>query len=163
MYHMRNGLTTSRGTYIVIEDGPELPNVLSDGISIASGTETMISLKTHVTTRLKSPYGSHCESKITNQRVKDMYPSEFKYSSKSCNSFCYVANTNQKCKCYAPKEVGGVMLTQYDGLSKEYNRCETQEQLDCVRDISRDTYNSCNCRPECHGIDYQVIPSTRVL
>jgi hypothetical protein len=114
---MRNGLTTSRGTHIVIEDGPKLPNVLADGISITTGTETMISLKTHVIKRLKSPYGSKCENIITDKVVKSMYPSEFKYSAKSCNSFCYVANTNLTCKCYMPKEVGGLMLNEYDRLN----------------------------------------------
>ena len=69
MYHMRNGLSSSGGAHIVIEEGPELPNLLADGTSIASGTETMISLKTHVIQRLKSPYGSECEDKIINNLI----------------------------------------------------------------------------------------------
>ena len=162
MYHMRNGLTSSRGTRIVIEDGPELPNLLSDGISIASGTETMIALKTHVIKRLKKPYGSHCENNITDIDVRKMYPLEFKYSAKSCNSFCYVVNTNRECKCYRPEEVGGVMLSQYDTLSKKFDRCDTEVELECSRGVPG-TYKTCNCHPECHDIIYKVIALTRVF
>ena len=162
MYHMRNGLTSSGGAHIVIEDGTAMPLVLPDGISIASGTETMISLKTHMIRRLKSPYGSQCENKITNEELKLMYPSEFKYSTKVCNRLCYSAITNRECNCYVPADVGGVMLYEYDLIKKTFKRCETKKQSECIIEV-RKTYKTCDCHPECQSIIYQVIASRRLF
>ena len=162
MYHMRNGLSSSGGAHIVIEEAPELPDVLSDGTSIASGTDTKISLKTHVIQRLEDPYGSHCENKIINKEVKLRYPPEFKYSAKSCANLCYVVNAHRECNCYIPSDVGGVMLTQYDSMSKGLNRCKSKKQLECIRELAH-TYKHCDCRPECHDIIYQVTASTRLF
>ena len=156
---MRNGLSSSGGAQIVIDEGPALPHVLTDGISIASGTETMISLKTHVIQRLKSPYGSECEDKIINKEVKLMYPPDFKYSAKLCNQLCYVVNNLRECNCYQPSEVGGIMLTQYDSMTKGRNRCKSKKHLQCFKHLPT-KYKSCGCRPECHSIIYQVIAST---
>ena len=155
MYHMRNGLTTSTGTHIVIEHSPALPNVLSEGIAVATGTETKIALKIHGVGRLKSPYGSKCENKITNPEVKSMYPPSFEYSAKNCNSFCYVVNSKNYCNCYEPSGVGGVLLSHYNDLSKQLTRCNKKQKA-CLERMEKD-YKTCNCHPACHDITYQVI------
>jgi hypothetical protein len=61
-----------------------------------------------------------------------------------------------------PSEVGGVMLNQYDQISKEFKRCETKEDLECVEEVT-ENYTTCDCRPECDDVVYQVIPSMRLF
>ena len=148
MYHMRNGLTKSTGAHIVIEDSSELPNIIADGFSVSTGRETSISLKLTNVTRLPKPYGSKCVDEITNSSVLSLSDARFKYSAKSCNSFCYVVNTLHRCNCYEPEEAGGILMEHYDTLSAEYQRCDPA-QGSCLDDV-RANFHSCNCQPECN-------------
>ena len=154
---MRNGLTKSTGAHIVIEESSELPNIIADGFSTSTGRETSISLKLTNVTRLEYPYGSHCVDEITNDSVRLLSDTSFKYSAKSCNSFCYVVNTLGKCNCYQPEQAGGILMEHYDKLSAEYDRCETQndEQQSCLKDAHAN-FDSCNCQPECNEKIFSV-------
>ena len=154
MYHMRNGLTKSTGAHIVIEESSELPNIIADGFSTSTGRETSISLKLTNVTRLEYPYGSHCVDEITNDSVRLLSDTSFKYSAKSCNSFCYVVNTLGKCNCYQPEQAGGILMEHYDKLSAEHERCETEQQS-CLVD-ARANFDSCNCQPECNEKIFSV-------
>ena len=160
---MRNGLTTATGAHLVIEDPPELPNVLTDGVLVATGLETMISLKGKNITRLKAPYSGDCVAEIKDLEVKTMYPSNFKYSAKSCTAFCYAVNTNRSCGCYQPSEVGGILFEQYDELSTELARCNTKNSTinQCLRGV-RDHFDSCKCQSECTDTTYTVLTSIYV-
>ena len=154
MYHMRNGLTKSTGAHIVIEDSSELPNIIADGFSVSTGRETSISLKLTNVTRLEKPYGSQCVDEITNSSVLLLSDARFKYSAKSCNSFCYVVNTLHRCNCYDPESAGGILMEHYDKLSAEYQRCDSS-QNPCLEDV-RANFHSCNCQPECNEKIFSV-------
>ena len=158
MPQMKNGLTKSLGTHLVIEDSLELPNIAADGISIPTATETLIALKMTTLERLPRPYSSKCVSKITNATIDGFYSSVFKYSAKSCNSFCYVLNTNNTCGCYNPEAAGGVPLHEYDRLSKIFRRCNPNNGADtqCLQKVATN-FSPCGCNPECKDIIYKVI------
>ena len=156
MYHMRNGLTRSTGAHIVIEDSSELPNIIADGFSVSTGRETSISLKLTNVTRLPKPYGSKCVDVITNSSVLSLSDGRFKYSSKSCNSFCYVVNTLHRCNCYEPEQAGGILMEHYDKLSAEFQRCDSA-QASCLEDV-RTNFHSCNCQPECNEMIFSLQP-----
>ena len=151
---MRNGLTKSTGAHIVIEDSSELPNIIADGFSTSTGRETSISLKLTNVTRLEYPYGSHCVDEITNDTVRLLSNTSFKYSAKSCNSFCYVVNTNNRCNCYQPEEAGGIEMERYDALSSEFTRCDRAHKS-CLQNVHAD-FHSCNCQPECNERIFSV-------
>ena len=155
---MKNGLTKSLGIHLVIEDSVELPNIAADGLSIPTGTETLIALKMTTLERLPSPYKSKCVSKITNASISVLASNESKYSAKSCNSFCYVVNSNNTCGCYNPEAVGGVPLQEYNRLSKVFRRCNLNTDIDkqCMKTVAAN-YSPCGCRPECKDIIYKVI------
>ena len=144
---MRNGLTRSTGAHIVIEDSSELPNINADGFSTSTGRETSISLKLTNVKRLEKPYGSKCVNDITNSSVLSMADDSFKYSAKSCNSFCYIVNTNNSCNCYLPEEAGGIKMEHYDTLSSQFVRCH-REQDSCLKEVHAH-FHSCDCQPEC--------------
>ena len=154
---MRNGLTRSTGAHIVMEDSSEMPNIIADGISAATGRETSISLKLINVTRLEAPYGSRCVDDIRNDSIRELYDNRFKYSAKTCNAFCYVVNTRNRCDCYNPKEVGGIMIEHYDHLSSIMTRCDETnvEQQTCLNDVHQN-FSSCDCHPECHEKLYMV-------
>ena len=154
---MRNGLTRSTGAHIVMEDSSEMPNIIADGISAATGRETSISLKLINVTRLEAPYGSRCVDDIRNDSIRELYDNRFKYSAKTCNAFCYVVNTRNRCDCYNPKEVGGIMIEHYDHLSSIIKRCDEAnvEQQKCLNDVHQN-FSSCDCHPECHEKLYMV-------
>ena len=157
---MRNGLTTSTGAHIVIEDSPELPNILSDGVSVGAGMETMISMKRMEIKRLKAPYPSKCADKIIDPNITSMYSSVHKYSAKSCNAFCYISNTLKNCGCFSPEEVGGIMLPKYKELRKNMTRCSNTVQKKCLTEFNRNidnVFQTCNCNPECNDTIYKVI------
>ena len=154
---MRNGLTRSTGAHIVMEDSSEMPNIIADGISAATGRETSISLKLINVTRLEAPYGSRCVDDIRNDSIRELYDNRFKYSAKTCNAFCYVVNTRNRCDCYNPKEVGGIMIEHYDHLSSIMKRCDEAnvEQQTCLNDVHKN-FSSCDCHPECREKLYMV-------
>ena len=150
MYHMRNGLTRSKGAHIVIEDSSKSPNINADGISTSTGRETSISLKLTNRKRLEKPYGSKCVDEITNSSVLSLADASFKYSAKSCNAICNIVNTNNRCNCYQPQEVGGINLAHYDALIAEFMKCDPAKssQISCLENVHAD-FHSCNCQPEC--------------
>ena len=155
---MRNGLTTATGAHLVMEDSPELPNVITDGVLVATGLETMISLKGKNITRLKAPYSGDCADEIEDPEVKTLYPDNFKYSAKSCTAFCYAVNTNEACGCYEPSEVGGIVFEQYDELSEVFTRCDTKNSTisQCIQGV-RDDFDNCGCKSECTDTTYTVM------
>ena len=147
----------------MIEDSSKLPNVLADGLSIGTGEETTISLKMSETKRLKAPYGSKCEDSIANEEVKLLYDSDSRYSAKSCNGLCYIVNAINICGCYVAEEVGGIRLDKYNELSGNVSYCNTTEQRECIKimtvksNTANKIYDTCDCDPECHGINYKVL------
>ena len=150
---MRNGLTPSRGAHIVIEYSTELPNVISEGISVAPGRETMVSLKMSENWRLKAPYGN-CTDDILDPDVQEMYPPFFKYSAKSCNAFCFIVNTMRECSCMVAEQIGGIMLDQYDKLTTNKSRCE--KGSNCNSNPEK-WFIPCDCSAECNDTIYHVI------
>ena len=151
-YHMRHGLTPSTGAHIVIEYPSEIPNVISEGIAVAPGAETAVSLRMSEIRRLKKPYGK-CVDIIMNSNIATMYPSGFKYSAKSCNAFCVVVNTMRKCGCMIEDEIGGIMLHEYDELTKDRPRCANDS---LCRGNPADWYQPCHCDAECDDTFYHV-------
>ena len=151
---MRNGLTQNRGAHIVIEYTSELPNVISEGISVSPGAETMVSLKKLEISRLKDVNYGNCTDEILDSGIKAMYPPEFKYSAKSCNAFCLIVNTMRECNCMKETEVGGIMLHNYDELKKDKPRCMTNSK--CMGN-PEDWFKPCSCNAECYDTLYQVI------
>ena len=59
-YYMRNGMTASKGAWIIVENNTKPPNIVSEGMPLRIGTETNIALSTEVLERLKHPYQSNC-------------------------------------------------------------------------------------------------------
>ena len=149
---MRNGLTPSTGAHIVIEYPSELPNVISEGIAVAPGAETTVSLKISEIRRLKRPFGK-CVDKIKDPNISKMYPLSFKYSAKSCNAFCYVVNTMRKCGCMIENEIGGIMLHEYDELTKDRPRCANDS---LCQGNPEDWFQPCHCDAECDDTFYHV-------
>ena len=154
---MRNGLTSSTGAHIVLEDSSEMPNIISDGISAAPGRETSISLRLINVARLEAPYASKCVDDIRNNSIREMFDNRFKYSAKTCSAICYVVNTRNRCDCYNAKEVGGIMIEHYDHLSSIMRRCDEKNvvQQKCLSDVHKD-FTYCDCQPECHEKLYMV-------
>ena len=150
---MRNGLTTNRGAHIVIEYPSELPNVISEGISVSPGAESMISLKMSEIGRLRPPYGN-CTDNILDLGIQSMYPQNYKYSAKSCNSFCFIVNTMRECNCMIDEQVGGILLNDYDRLKSSRPTCSQNSEC---RKNPEEWFQSCKCDPECDDTTYQVI------
>ena len=150
---MRNGLTTSSGTHIVIGYASELPNVVSKGISVEPGVDTMISLKLTETARLKPLYGT-CVDDIIDPHIQNMYPASFKYSAHSCDAFCFIVNTRRQCNCAVLDMLGGIMLHDYDNMIEDVPRCDDNSPC---RGNPEEWYQSCYCSAECRNTIYQVI------
>ena len=150
---MRNGLTPSRGAHVVIEYASELPNVISEGISVAPGAETMVSMKMSEIGRLKQPFGT-CVDDILDKRIQKMYPPSFKYSAKSCNAFCFIVNTIEVCNCTVETEIGGVLLEKYDELNENNVRCESNSTC---KANPESWFQNCSCSAECNDTIYHVI------
>lgn len=151
---MRNGLTHERGGHIVIEGNTKLPNVVSKGISVNTATQTMIALQTVNIVRLPSPYASECVETISDPRISNLYNPRFRYSTKSCNSFCYLADLYEICKCYDAMEIEGIALVDYNRLKTDARTCnitESSRDLYCTLDFQRRMFGNqtnCGCNPD---------------
>ena len=156
---MRNGLTPNRGAHIVIEYPSELPNVISEGISVSPGAESMISLKMSEISRLTPPYGN-CTDTILDPDIQSMYPQNYKYSAKSCNSFCVIVNTMRECNCMIDESVGGILLNDYDKLKISRPTCPKNSS--CSGDPKK-WFQPCKCYPECDDTTYQVAPYCAII
>ena len=164
---MRNGLTESNGIHIVIEDNNKSPSILSNGISIRSGTETNIGLKITNISRLQSPYSSECTDTYQWEALNSMkFLKYFQYSSKNCKSWCYITIIQEACDCFDLSLMEGIVVDEFANWSKAANLTLCEQRIgssdsDCVKDVLNSEHQQfltdrCKCHAECREIEYKV-------
>ena len=88
---MRNGLTTTNGIHVVIEDSRISPSIISEGLSVQPGTEVAIGLQKATISRLPDPFKSRCIDEYRYEPISGIAElSLFQYSAKNCKSWCYI-------------------------------------------------------------------------
>ncbi|KAK6989097.1 degenerin unc-8, partial [Biomphalaria glabrata] len=148
------GITGGKGAQIVIHPQGSYPFVEEEGIPIAAGSQTIISLKQIQIERLGDPY-----NKCTNNGDQDF--GTYSYTRSLCQKKCALSIIIQNCSCY-DKDFKG--LNSLLNVSSTLKACSGSEQTKCRLNVTKnykDEDSTCNCNNPCSESIYDKSISTK--
>ena len=157
---MQNGINERSGVFLAIEDNKKHPSIVSKVVSVMPGTETNIALQGKEIERMRSPFESNCTAEYKEKRIKDIFGSDYAYSSKTCTGTCYAFKFYDACGCVFTPIIEGAMIESWFQFFAKGNRiCNLtpgSEDHVCFSNIKLSNQTQCGCNPECSNIRYGV-------
>lgn len=158
---------SSIGARVYIQNGTDSPDFSSEGLDVAAGTDTSISLSRTFSTRLSQPYSACLDSSNIVNSFNSKETNYFRdnnmiYTIQTCFEICYRFRLVKTCHCYD---------SNYPDPTRSSVPCLNNTQMGCVLDfIGRGTqtmnsYCSKQCPLECdtmnfdHSISFSSFPS----
>ena len=159
---MQNGINERSGVFLAIEDNKKHPSIVSKVVSVMPGTETNIALQGKEIKRMRSPFESNCTNEYKDKRIKDVFGSNFAYSTKICTGTCYALKFYDACGCiFTPVIEGPMIEAWFRYFAKGTRICNVtqgSEDYVCFGYIKVSNQTECGCNPECSKIRYGVKP-----